>query len=154
MERERIDLRYHLHPQRVVDLTARQKDGALEEIVSAVSSAEAIEDAEALLVAVREREKILSTGIGLGIAIPHARIASVKRFVVALGRHREGIDFGSIDGSPVRILVLIAGPQDAQKPYLELLAQLSRRLKLEEVREEILREDTTAARVVELLTEV
>ena len=60
------------------------------------------------------------------------------------------IEFGSIDGKPVHIAVLIAGPQDAQQPYLELLAQLSKRLKLEEVREKVIR-DATPEEVVELL---
>jgi mannitol/fructose-specific phosphotransferase system IIA component (Ntr-type) len=61
----------------------------------------------------------------------------VRRFVVAVGRHPTGVEFGAIDGRPVNIVVLIAGPQDAQKPYLELLAQHSRRLKLPDVRTRI-----------------
>lgn len=145
-----MDLADHLDPARVVDLSAKTKDDALVAIVRTAATSEAIEDEAALLDAVRERERLLSTGIGLGIAIPHARIASVKAFVVAVGRCREGVDFGSIDGRHVNIVVLIAGPQDAQKPYLELLAQLSKRLKLERVREAITG-TATAQEVVDLL---
>ncbi|MHC5012208.1 MAG: PTS sugar transporter subunit IIA [Planctomycetota bacterium] len=138
MPRSPLDLRDHLAAARVCDLSASTKDEVLAEMVDAVATADPVKDRDALLVAVQERERLLSTGIGLGIAIPHARIESVERFVVAVGRHATGIDFGSIDQKPVHIVVLIAGPQDAQKPYLELLAQLSKRLKLQEVRQKII----------------
>ena len=151
MERAVIDLRDHLSPGQVIDLESTKKDDVLKEIVGAVATTDAVTDEEALLEAVRQREKILSTGIGLGIAIPHARIGAVKRFVVAVGRHRDGLDFESIDQKPVRIVVLIAGPADTQKPYLELLAQLSKRLKLEHVRTKIAG-GASAADVVDLLT--
>ena len=146
-----ITLAEHMDPARVVDLTATTKAGALEELVQAAASSEDVGDAAALLAAVRDRENLLSTGIGLGIAIPHARIASVRSFVVAVGRHPQGLPFDSIDNKPVHIVVLIAGPQDAKKPYLELLAQISKRLKLEEVRQRILAA-TSGDEVVALLT--
>ncbi|MFV1960107.1 MAG: PTS sugar transporter subunit IIA, partial [Planctomycetota bacterium] len=110
MDRPRIDLRDHLAPEQVIDLTATTKDEALQELVDAVAHTDAVHDREELLDAVRARERILSTGIGLGIAIPHARIKSVHRFVVAVGRRAEGIPFESIDQKPVHIVVLIAGP--------------------------------------------
>lgn len=151
MDNGRIELRDHLNPKQVVELRARTKDSVLEEMVAAVATSPSVTDESALLQAVREREALLSTGIGLGIAIPHARIASVERFVVGVGRCAQGVEFGSIDGKPVTIVVLIAGPQDAQKPYLELLAQISKRLKLAEVREKIAG-GASADEVVALLT--
>lgn len=151
MNGDRMTLEKHLEPSRVIHLEATTKDAALVELVESVAQSDAVEDADALLDAVRDREKLLSTGIGLGIAIPHARIGPVRDFVVAVGRRAEGIEFGSIDGKPVTIVVLIVGPKDAQKPYLELLAQLSKRLKLADVRERVMG-DSTPAEVVELLT--
>lgn len=151
MDGVRITLDKHLAAERVIDLSATTKDEALAELVACVGGAPAVTDEAALLTAVREREKLLSTGIGLGIAIPHARIDSVSDFVVAVGRRSTGIEFGSIDGKPVSIVVLIVGPKDAQKPYLELLAQLSKRLKLEEVRRQVTG-DATPDEVVNLLT--
>jgi mannitol/fructose-specific phosphotransferase system IIA component (Ntr-type) len=133
-----VDLKEHLDASRVGDLRGKTKDEVLAEMVALVRSSDAVEDAAALLSAVRERERVLSTGIGLGIAIPHAKIPGVSRFVVAVGRHRAGIDFDAIDGRPVHLVVLIAGPQDAQDRYLRLLARLSQRLKQEEVRRRIL----------------
>ncbi len=133
-----IDLKDHLDAARVRDLTGTTKDAVLEEMVALVSSSDAVTDAPSLLAAVRERERVLSTGIGLGIAIPHAKIPGVTRFVVAVGRHGAGIEFDAIDGKPVHIVVLIAGPQDAQDRYLRLLARLSGRLRQEDVRRKIL----------------
>ena len=133
-----IDLKDHLDPARVKDLVSRTKDAALEEMVGLVCVSDAVTDRVALLSAVRERERVLSTGIGLGIAIPHAKIPGVSRFVVAVGRQAEGIDFDAIDGRPVTLVVLIAGPQDAQDRYLRLLARLSGRLKQDDVRKRIL----------------
>ena len=133
-----IDLKEHLDPSRVRDLAGTTKDAVLEEMVSLVATSDAVNDKAALLAAVRERERVLSTGIGLGIAIPHAKIPGVTRFVVAVGRHAQGIDFDAIDGKPVHVVVLIAGPQDAQDRYLRLLARLSGRLRLDDVRKKIL----------------
>lgn len=150
MQREKIELRNHLDASRVLDLAANTKDEVLSELVEAAARSSAVEDRDALLDAVRERESKLSTGIGLGIAVPHARIDSVREFVVAVGRHAQGLEFGSIDGRPVHIVVLIVGPREAKMPYLELLAQLSKRLKLENVRSEV-RGDSTPEDVVRLL---
>jgi len=133
-----IDLKEHLDPARVRDLHGATKDAVLEEMVDLVATSDAVRDRASLLAAVRERERVLSTGIGLGIAIPHAKIAGVARFVVAVGRHVAGIDFDAIDAKPVHLVVLIAGPQDAQDRYLRLLARLSGRLKQDEVRKRIM----------------
>ena len=127
-----------LHSSRAVDLRATSKREALEEICAVLSGAPGVSDPAALLRAVLEREAVLSTGIGLGIAAPHAKIASVREFVVALGRSRPGIDYESLDGKPVRLVVLIAGPEDRQARYLQLLAGVSLRLKREEVRKALL----------------
>ena len=150
MDRSKIELRNHLDASRVLELTATTKDSALVELVEAASTSPYVADPAALLEAVRERESKLSTGIGLGIAVPHARIESVSEFVVVVGRHPDGLEFGSIDGQPVHILVLIAGPREAKTPYLELLAQLSKRLKLEDVRKRVAH-GSTPQEVVDLL---
>ena len=133
-----IDLKEHLDPARVMDLHGTTKDAVLEEMVALVATSEAVKDKVSLLAAVRERERVLSTGIGLGIAIPHAKIAGVAKFVVAVGRHTAGIEFDAIDARPVHLVVLIAGPQDAQDRYLRLLARLSGRLKQDDVRKRLL----------------
>jgi mannitol/fructose-specific phosphotransferase system IIA component (Ntr-type) len=146
-----IDIKDHLDVSRVKDLVGPTKEAVLEEMVDLIASCDAVTDRAALLAAVRERERVLSTGIGLGIAIPHAKIPGVTRFVVAVGRHEAGIEFDAIDGRPVHLVVLIAGPQDAQDRYLRLLARLSGRLKQEDVRRRLMAAPTHAA-VVGVLT--
>ena len=150
MDRKKIKLADHLDASRVIDLDSVSKEECLATLVGAAATSDAVVDQEALLQAVLERESKLSTGIGLGIAVPHARIEAVTRFVVVVGRHRAGMEFGSIDGRPVHIVVLIAGPREAKTPYLELLAQLSKRLKLEDVRNQIC-DGASAQDVVDLL---
>ncbi len=152
MERAKIELRDHLRSECVIDLRSDAKDGALAELVEAAARCCSVTDQDALLEAVRERESKLSTGIGLGIAVPHARLESVKQFVVVVGRHAAGLEFGSIDEQPVHIVVLIAGPREAKTPYLELLAQLSKRLKREDVRRQIAG-DASPEEVVALLVD-
>jgi nitrogen PTS system EIIA component len=133
-----IDIKSYLSPDRVADLKSSSKDGAIMELVALCAGSPAVEDAEKLQEAIFEREGIMSTGIGLGIAIPHAKIPSVRDFVVAIGRARDGIDFTSLDQKPVQIVVLIAGPSREQQRYLEILAGVTLRLKSDEVREAVL----------------
>ena len=137
-----IDIRNYLSSQRVIDLKSTSKDGAIMELVALSAESTAVEDAEKLQEAIFEREGIMSTGIGLGIAIPHAKIPSVKDFVVAIGRTRGGIDFNALDQKPVNIVVLIAGPSQEQQRYLEILAGVTLRLKSDEVRSAVLAADT------------
>ena len=146
-----IDILSYLATDRVVDLTSTSKDGAIMELVAIASKHSAVESAEALQEAVFEREGIMSTGIGLGIAIPHAKIPSIRDFVVAIGRSRQGIDFNSLDQKPVQIVVLIAGPSHEQQRYLEILAGVTLRLKSEELRASVL-EARSAEDIVEVIS--
>ena len=124
-----ISLESIIPPERVKILESTDKEGALREMASLVAEAPEVEDAERLIEAIFERERIMSTGIGLGIAIPHAKIPQVHEFVVALGKAKSPIEFQSLDGKPVDFIVLIAGPDDQQERYLQLLARITLKLK-------------------------
>jgi len=120
-------------------LTGIGKQQALDALVDALAAChDDVEDAEALRRAIFDREKILSTGIGLGIAIPHAKIPAVKRFVLAIGISHAGIPFDSLDGRPVHIIVMIAGPEGRQGEYLNVLARTTVALKNEDNRRALL----------------
>lgn len=147
-----IDIHGYLAPERVAELRSETKEGAILELVALAAESPAIEDAEKLQEAIFEREAIMSTGIGLEIAIPHAKIPSVKDFVVAVGTAANGIDFNALDGRPVRIVVLIAGPSQEQQRYLEILAGVTLRLKSEEVRRTVL-EAKDPQHVIDVLSE-
>jgi len=94
---------------------------------------------------VMARERLGSTGIGHGVAIPHGRIAHLGQPIVALARHRRGIDFDAIDGKPVHIVVLLLAPEDADRSHLELLAHLARILQNEQVRRSIMQAESAEA---------
>jgi len=133
-----IPIAEFLHPCRTVDLVASTKPEALIEICRVLEGCAHVADPAAFERAVLDREDAMSTGIGLGIAVPHAKIPSVRDFVVSLGRSRAGIEFNSLDGKPVHLVVLIAGPDGRQGRYLQLLAGITLRLKREEVRKALL----------------
>jgi len=124
-----ISLENIIPASRTVLLDAETKDEALRELGAVVASAPEVNDADSLLDAIFEREGIMSTGIGLGIAIPHAKIPTVTDFVVGFGKVRGGLDFNSLDGKPVHFIVMIAGPHDQQERYLQLLARITLKLK-------------------------
>ena len=141
----------YLHPDRVADLAARDRDGAIGELCEVLRGSPEMGDVESFRRAVLDRERVMSTGIGLGIAVPHAKVACVKEFLLAVGRSREGVDFGSLDGQPVPIVVLIAGPDERQSRYLQILAGVTLRLKDESLRRAV-REAGGPAEIVALLS--
>lgn len=124
-----VDLAALIDPSRIVDLEATDKDGALNELVDVLGAAPEIGDKEELRQAIFERERVLSTGIGIGVAVPHVRLASVSDFVIAIGRSTRGVDFEALDDAPAHIVVMIAVPERHSRHYLTLLAQLVSRLK-------------------------
>lgn len=132
-----IRLGEFLTPERAVDLRSRTKDAALMELVETLASADEVKNREKVLDAVRERERIVSTGIGLGVAVPHAKIPEVSEFLLAYGRSRDGIDFASIDDRPVHHIVLIVGPPDRQPRYLQFLASVTLTLKRADLRRQL-----------------
>jgi len=129
-----ISLDSIIPPERVKMLDAKDKESALTEMAALVGQSPEVTNPERLLEAIFEREAIMSTGIGLGIAIPHAKIPEVHDFVVALGKTRQGIEFNALDGRPVDFIVLIAGPDNQQERYLQLLARITLKLKDASVR--------------------
>jgi PTS system nitrogen regulatory IIA component len=121
-----MELKDLLAPERIVELASREKLDALREIVSVAARSDAVSDPAGLERAVLEREEILSTGIGFGVAVPHAKIPTVRRFIGAIGISRAGIPYDALDGEPVRMLILIAGPSGDNRTYLGLLSKIVR----------------------------
>lgn len=91
---------------------------------------------------IMEREKIGTTGIGMGVAIPHARCEALKGLVVSCGILKKGIDFQSLDGEKVNIVVLVGAPKGENKQYLEFLSSLSRLFREKKIRDRILNANT------------
>ncbi|MCX7788467.1 MAG: PTS sugar transporter subunit IIA [Spirochaetes bacterium] len=122
----------------------------LELLIEAAHAAGKVKDKLRFAEAVAARELIVSTGIGLGVAVPHAKVKSIDSFFICLGIVEKGVDWESIDGQPVHIVFLIGGPDDNQKEYLHILAQIVQVVKNAEKREK-LRNSRTTEHVLSLL---
>lgn len=97
-----------------------------------------LKDKEQFYRAICEREKLVSTGIGMGVAIPHAKMAEFDQFFIAIAILGKGIDWKALDHSPVRIIFMIGGPDDRQTEYLQILSQLTMEIKNERIRKKML----------------
>lgn len=137
----------------IVKLAAKDKNSALEKLVDVLSKRREVGSKEKLRRAVKDREKILSTGIGGGIAVPHAKISQVKKFCAVVGISKTGITFDSLDGKPVHIIFMIASPESAHEEYLRILKQLAHTLKDEQYKNRILNAKD-AQGVVEIFKEI
>lgn len=109
-----------------VPLEGTDKESAITELVDLLDAGKLLTDKNDVLQAVLSRESTRSTGIGSGIAIPHGKCKGIKDLVMAIGISRQGIDFQSIDGKPVHIIVLLVSPIDRTGPHIQALARISR----------------------------
>jgi mannitol/fructose-specific phosphotransferase system IIA component (Ntr-type) len=116
---------FMMPPEHVLpDSEARSKRALLTELAGVLAAM----DPDQVLEVVMAREHLGSTGIGHGVAIPHGRIPHLAHPILAMARHRDGIDFEAIDGAPVHIVVLLLVPDNEERAHLELLATLARML--------------------------
>ena len=128
-----------------VPLVSRTKGDVLRELVGLVAGGREAIDPEPILAAVRERELVLSTGIGAGIAIPHGKTPVVAQLFMAAGVAREAIDFDALDGDPVRLFFLLVGPESASGAHVRVLSRISRLLRRDPLRHDLLRAPAAAA---------
>ena len=110
-------------------LRGRTKNDLIEELARVVSAHRADIDHDRLVEALEERERLNSTALGEGVAIPHGKLPGLKQVVAAFGRSLEGVDFQSLDGKPTHLFFLLAAPEDSAGAHLKALARISRQLK-------------------------
>ena len=134
----------------IVPLDAPDKESAITQLIHALNDAGALKDCDAVLDVVKTREKTRSTGIGSGIAIPHGKCNYVKELVMAIGIAKEPIDFQSVDGQPVKIILLLVSPADQTGPHIQALARISR-LMLDDKFKQQLENAESAEQACELL---
>src|SRR5690606_4000584 len=121
-----------------IPLESTTKDELLEELVELVARSDGVADVADVLRAVREREAVLSTGIGYGVAIPHGKSPALHELRMAAGVTAEPVDFDALDGQPVRLFFLLVGPETAAGPHIKALSRISRLVRREDVRERLL----------------
>ena len=124
--------------QYIKKLISTNKHDAIAELALVFKDSSVCSNVDDLIRALKEREDIMSTGIGFGIAIPHAKIKSVKEIAFAIGISKEGIDFNSIDGEPVHLIILVAAGDRQHKDYLRLLSNIMAILKNKELKGNII----------------
>jgi len=123
----------------LLDSNSASKTAIIAEMLEALPSV----DPDQAMAVIMEREKLGSTGIGHGIAIPHGRLPDLAAPITALIRHAGGIDFDAIDGLPVHIVVILLAPVNEDRSHLELLAGLARALQKESVRRAVMEATST-----------
>ena len=128
----------YMNPDLVAFIHASDQDNALHQLVDVVYQAGMLDNKEQFLNAIIEREKIVSTGIGMGVAIPHAKLPSYDHFFIVIGILQKPVEWNSLDGAPVKLIFMIGGPDDKQTEYLQILSGLTRAIKDEERRKKLL----------------
>jgi len=131
-----VNLTDILRPQAVIELTGHTGGEVLAELCAPIAAGSGVERAR-LTRALVEREGLGSTGIGNGIAIPHARLSIVPGLLASFGRSQEGIDFHSIDGKPAHLFFALFAPEQGAGAYLKMLARMSLIFKSRAVRESV-----------------
>lgn len=129
----------YLSPKTILFLSETERDPALRTLIDQLAKAKKIKNPDEFYEAILAREQIVSTGIGMGVAIPHAKLPGYKDFFIAIGIQKEsGINWNSLDGAPVRLIFLIGGPDDRQSDYLQILSRLTAAIKNPEQRKKLL----------------
>jgi PTS system fructose-specific IIA component/PTS system nitrogen regulatory IIA component len=124
------------------NLKASTKDEVLEELIQILINDGKIIDKDEFKKAVLKREEEFSTGIGMGIAIPHGKSSAVREASIVFGRSSKGIDYQSMDDEPAHLFFLIAVPEQSSDLHLRALSEISRKLMHADIREKISNADT------------
>ena len=142
----------YLDERLVVFLEEDTRDGAISRLVDQLDSNGFLLNKRDFHDAILDREKIVSTGIGIGVAIPHAKMPGCSDFFIAIGIQKsKGVDWNALDGSLVRVIFMIGGPDNMQTEYLKILSHLTQSIKDEERRWKLLK-STSVAEVLDLFT--
>ncbi len=145
-----MSLAEYLDDRLVVFLDVQTQVEAIEALIEALEGAHKLKGKEPFHKAILDREKIVSTGIGLGVAIPHAKLEGYDDFFIVIGiQGGRGIEWYSLDGSQVHLIFMIGGPDNKQTEYLNILSKLTLAIKDVERRKALLKA-TSARQVIDL----
>ncbi len=136
---EKVAISNYLDERLIAFIDVENRDAALVSLVDVLAAAGKIKNKEVFHRALLEREKIVSTGIGRGVAIPHAKLESCNDFFIVVGIQKDkGLDWKALDGSLVKLIFMIGGPEHKQTEYLHILSSLTVAIKDEEKRKKLL----------------
>lgn len=140
MKEDSVAISDYLDEKLVVFFEVHTQGEALQTLVDLLDKEGKLRDKQTFYEAIQQREKIVSTGIGIGVAIPHAKIPGYDDFFITIGiQKNDGIEWQALDGLPVRIIFMIGGPDDEQTEYLNILSMITTAIKDEERRKKLLK---------------
>lgn len=145
-----VSLTDYLDDRLVVFLKAETQSEAIDELIEALDFANQLKNREQFHQAILEREKVVSTGLGFGVAVPHAKLPEYDRFFIAIGvKDGHGVQWGSLNETQVHLIFMIGGPDNKQTEYLNILSRLTSAIKDGERRKALLKA-TSAQQLIAL----
>ncbi len=133
-----MDISGMISDDRIIRIDIKSKEDALVKLAELLGSLQFVNDTDDLVRAILDREEIMSTGIGQEIAVPHAKLSSVKNFAISLGIISQGIEYDSLDKLPVKIIAMIIAPEGQESTYLKILKKVTEILRVPANREKII----------------
>jgi mannitol/fructose-specific phosphotransferase system IIA component (Ntr-type) len=121
----------------ISSMQSSNKEDAINELIDLYLHDDRVNDIESVRSAVLEREKIMSTGVGKGFGIPHAKTNSVNEIIAAFGKLDYSIDFQALDDKPVNLIFLLIGKENLVGPHIKLLSRISRMMNIDDFREKL-----------------
>ncbi|MCB5279125.1 MAG: PTS sugar transporter subunit IIA [Candidatus Cloacimonetes bacterium] len=149
---DNLEVCSYLTPERVLCLDSSSKQDILSKMADLIGQDPSVKDATTMKKAIFMREKTMSTGIGEGVAIPHARTTAVEDFVIAFAKINEGIEFDAVDGKPVYLIFMIVANNNQDKKYVKLLSRLMLRMRKHQLVEKLM-QATNPKEIYEILVE-
>lgn len=132
-----------LNPKYILtDFKSDKKDDVINELIDLLKGDERVIDLEEVRKCVFDREKIMSTGVGKGFAIPHGKTNSVTDIVAVFGKSKKPIDYNALDGEPVNLVFLMIGKDTLVSKHIKLLSRISRLMNNDEFREKLVKADS------------
>lgn len=132
------DVAAYLNPDLVFFLNPSSREEAIKTLIDGLEAKGKLKNKELFSQAIFAREALVSTAIGMGIAIPHAKLSGYEQFFIAIGILSKGVDWNALDHLPIRLIFLIGGPEHKQTEYLKLLSSLTQLIKNDEIRKKML----------------
>lgn len=125
-------------------LNADSRNEAIDALIDLLAEEGHLPDSAVFRTAILDREKLVSTGIGMGVAIPHAKLKGFEHFFIAIGiQQKKGLEWNALDKAPVRLIFMIGGPDDRQSEYLQILSLLTSAIRDVDLRKKLLNAQTS-----------
>lgn len=124
-------------------LKSKTKNDVIKELTSHIAKLYPNINTEQAYEVIIEREKLCSTALDAGVAIPHGKMSGISNFVISFGRSEQGVEFDSLDGKPSHLFILILSPENSSGLHLKLLAKISKIFKIQEFRSQLMKAKTS-----------